>query len=147
MYTSSQDKNVLPGGSNINFSIKLPNFITLEGSWSIALAEINTPKRKKDKEALPDMMDLICPQLESSTVANGDLVSILRRIPMKSSNRFAFRKLLYRPLNKTTFSHLTFRIQSVNGDDNKQGIKDLQGAFEEESVLYLTLIFKKTSGQ
>ena len=146
MYAASTDSNVAEGGTCHNFTIKLPQFLNFDpntgGHWSVALSEIILPKRKQVFSAQNvGLLNVECPQTGSSSIVNGGLVSILRRIPPQEAP-VVFRKWIYVPLQNSSLNQLTIRLAFSQTAGEELGTT-AQDYFDETSPTFITLVFKR----
>lgn len=112
MFLSSEDcKGIYPQNTPQDFIVQLPERLRLQGSWSVALAEVTYPSDFKG--VTPPWLHLEVDLCETSIVGDQKM-SILRRLP-STAQHLTFNPLFYIPMRHQEFDHVHVYIKEPSG--------------------------------
>ena len=106
---SRDSTEYFPFNTASNFTVKLPSYVMLEGSWTIGLVDIKIPTI--DESAEVEYLDVFC-DITNESVASERKLPILRRVKKNANDWISFNPILYFPLKMREFDRMRIYIKS-----------------------------------
>lgn len=110
IFRSDQNSEYYPDNTPYSFKVKLPQTMTLNGDWKVALTEI-TLTEDIEKEDILYIYTNIC----SESFINGENVPLLRRVISATKGNITFTPSYYIPVIKSEINEIEFTLENHQG--------------------------------